>query len=489
MEGRTTSTANADKPKQLSYDSGASMMAHGPHELHYHMATKIEAALGHTMPQMDIRFKHLSLSADIVVVDDNSSKHELPTIPNDLKKMFVGPKKRTVRKEILKDISGVFKPGKITLLLGQPGSGKSALMKMLSGRFPIEKNITVEGDVTFNNVPREEVIETLPQLVSYVNQRDKHFPTLTVKETLEFAHKFSGGEFIRRGEELLSKGSEKENLEALEATKAYFNHYPEIVIQQLGLQNCQDTIVGDAMLRGVSGGERKRVTTGEMEFGMKYVSLMDEISTGLDSAATYDIINTQRSVAHTLHKNVVIALLQPSPEVFSLFDDVMILNEGELMYHGPCNQVQEYFERLGFSCPPERDIADYLLDLGTAEQHREEVAAIIGVLVNSVFILFMGFSPPAYAIPSGYKWLYTISPMKFPLSVTIYENVGSTLDYQPMANHTANVGHITVKEYTEEYFGMEHDTIARNFGVVIGCIVVFRILGLLALRFVNHQKR
>ncbi|ETL35099.1 hypothetical protein L916_12733 [Phytophthora nicotianae] len=120
----------------------------------------------------------------------------------------------------------------------------------------------------------------------------------------------------------------------------------------------------------------------------------------------------------------------------------------------------------------------------------------------------MGFSPPAYAIPSGYKWLYTISPMKFPLSVMValvfadcdelptwnettqmYENVGSNLGCQPMANSPADVGHITVKEYTEEYFGMEHDTIARNFGVVIGCIVVFRILGLLALRFVNHQKR
>ncbi|KAE9316025.1 hypothetical protein PF008_g19116 [Phytophthora fragariae] len=288
-------------------------------------------------------------------------------LPNELKKVFVGPKKRTVRKEILKDISGVFKPGKLTLLLGQPGSGKSALMKMLSGRFPIEKNITVEGDITFNNVPREEVIQTLPQFVSYVNQRDKHFPTLTVKETLEFAHKFCGGELMRRGEELLTKGSEKENMEALEATKAYFAHYPEVVIQQLGLQNCQDTIVGDAMLRGISGGERKRVTTGEIEFGMKYVSLMDEISTGLDSAATYDIIDTQRSVAHTLRKTVVIALLQPSPEVFSLFDDVMILNEGELMYHGPCDRVQEYFDSLGFSCPPERDIADYLLDLGTAE--------------------------------------------------------------------------------------------------------------------------
>uniref|UniRef100_H3GNG1 ABC transporter domain-containing protein n=1 Tax=Phytophthora ramorum TaxID=164328 RepID=H3GNG1_PHYRM len=371
MEERTSTAA--DKPKQLGYESGSAMMALGPHELHRHMATKVEAALGHRMPQMDVRFKNLSLSADIVVVDDDSSQHELPTIPNELKKMFVGPKKRTVRKEILKNISGVFQPGKITLLLGQPGSGKSALMKMLSGRFPIEKNISVEGDITFNGVPREEVIKTLPQFVSYVNQRDKHFPTLTVKETLEFAHTFCGGELLRRGEELLSKGSEKENLEALEATKAHFSHYPEIVVQQLGLQHCQDTIVGDAMLRGISGGERKRVTTGEMEFGLKYVSFMDEISTGLDSAATYDIINTQRSVAHTLHKNVVIALLQPSPEVFSLFDDVMILNEGELMYHGPCDRVQSYFDNLGFSCPPERDIADYLLDLGTSEQHRYEL--------------------------------------------------------------------------------------------------------------------
>ncbi|GMF32375.1 unnamed protein product [Phytophthora fragariaefolia] len=367
MEERT------DTLKQLGYESGAALMAHGPHELHRHMAVKLEAALGRSVPQMDVRFRNLSLSADIVVVDDDSSKHELPTIPNELKKMFVGPKKRTVRKEILKDISGVFKPGKVTLLLGQPGSGKSALMKMLGGRFPIEKNITVEGNITFNSVPREEVIQTLPQFVSYVNQRDKHFPTLTVKETLEFAHKFCGGEFMRRGEELFSKGSEKENLEALEATKAYFSHYPEIVIKQLGLQNCQDTIVGDAMLRGISGGERKRVTTGEMELGMKYISLMDETSTGLDSAATYDIISTQRSVAHTLHKNVVIALLQPSPEVFSLFDDVMILNEGELMYHGPCDRVQDYFDSLGFSCPPERDIADYLLDLGTAEHRRYEV--------------------------------------------------------------------------------------------------------------------
>ncbi|KAG2506898.1 hypothetical protein BBO99_00009231 [Phytophthora kernoviae] len=366
--------ADAAQPRrQFGYESGAALMAEGPQVLHDHMSSKLEPALGRALPQMDARFNNLSVTADIVVIDDDRSKHELPTLPNTVMKAFVGPKKRVVRKEILKNISGTFKPGTITLLLGQPGSGKSALMKMLSGRFPMRKNISVEGDITFNGVSRADIVKTLPQFVAYVNQRDKHFATLTVKETLEFAHKFCGGELSRRGEELLSKGTDKENQEALEAAQAMFQHYPDVVIEQLGLKNCQDTIVGDAMLRGISGGERKRVTTGEMEFGMKYVTLMDEISTGLDSAATYDIINTQRSVAQKLRKTVVIALLQPSPEVFALFDDVMILNEGELMYHGPCNRVQSYFDSLGFSCPPERDIADYLLDLGTMEQYRYQL--------------------------------------------------------------------------------------------------------------------
>ncbi|KAE9037069.1 hypothetical protein PR002_g6769 [Phytophthora rubi] len=358
---------------ELSSESGKTLMAHGPQALHNLMGSKIQAAMGRPLPEMEVRYSNLSLSADIVVADDHATKYELPTIPNELKKTLMGPKKLTVRKEILKNVSGRFTPGKITLLLGQPGSGKSALMKVLSGRFPMAKNITMEGDISFNGVPREQIIAKLPQFVSYVNQRDKHFPTITVKETLEFANKFCGGDLIKQGKGMLDMGSQHNDVNALETAKAIFAHYPEVVIQQLGLQICQDTIVGDNMLRGVSGGERKRVTTGEMEFGMKYVSLMDEISTGLDSAATYDIINTQRSVVHRLHKTVVIALLQPSPEIFALFDDVMILNDGELMYHGPCDKVEEYFETLGFKCPPGRDIADYLLDLGTKQQHRYEV--------------------------------------------------------------------------------------------------------------------
>ncbi|KAG2505150.1 hypothetical protein JM18_009524 [Phytophthora kernoviae] len=358
---------------QLSFESGKTLMAQGPQAFHDLMATNVEAAMDRPLPQMEVRFNNLSVSADIVVADDHSNKYELPTIPNELKKLLMGPRKLTVRKEILKNICGRFTPGKITLLLGQPGSGKSALMKMLSGRFPMTKNITVEGDISFNNVPEKQILDRLPQFVSYVNQRDKHFPTLTVKETLQYAHTFCGGDLMQNGKGMLDMGSRHNDVEALEAAGKIFANYPDIILHQLGLQICQDTIVGDAMLRGISGGEKKRVTTGEMEFGMKYISLMDEISTGLDSAAAYDIVDTQRSIAQRLHKTVIIALLQPSPEIFSLFDDVMILNEGELMYHGPCSQVEGYFETLGFKCPPGRDIADYLLDLGTREQRRYEV--------------------------------------------------------------------------------------------------------------------
>ncbi|RLN90435.1 hypothetical protein BBJ28_00016751, partial [Nothophytophthora sp. Chile5] len=358
----------------LGLDSSAALMAQGPTALHGFVADKLEAAMGKSMPQMEVRFNNLSISATVFASSHSDAKSQLPTLYNSVKKSLAkfNSNKYSAEKVILKNASGVFKPGTITLLLGQPGSGKSSLMKVLSGRFPLEKNVTVEGDITYNGQMQKEIMKRLPQFVAYVTQRDKHFPTLTVKETLEFAHAFCDGGVSKRTKELISKGTPEANTAALEALSALYAHYPEVVMKQLGLENCQDTIVGNGMLRGVSGGERKRVTTGEMEFGMKYMTLMDEISTGLDSAATFDIINTQRGIAKTLRKTVVIALLQPAPEVFALFDEVMIMNEGEVMYHGPRDQALDYFQSLGFVCPPDRDVADFLLDLGTNEQHKYE---------------------------------------------------------------------------------------------------------------------
>ncbi|TDH71988.1 hypothetical protein CCR75_009450 [Bremia lactucae] len=376
----STETDSLDKPIRaaIEHTNGKTLMAQGPLAMHEHVSFRMERALGRALPQMEVRFKDISISADITVKDEDDIKVELPTLPNVIMKGIrgLGAKKHTVKKQILKNVSGIFKPGTITLVLGQPGSGKSSLMKLLSGRFPTQENVTIEGEVTYNGAPANQLIRRLPQFVSYVTQKDKHYPSLTVKETLEFAHACCGGGLPEREAQHFSNGTSEENQAALDAARAMYKHYPDIVIQQLGLDNCQNTVVGDAMTRGVSGGERKRVTTGEMAFGNKYIMMMDEISTGLDSAATFDIITTQRSIAKKFRKTIVISLLQPSPEVFQLFDDIVILNEGHIMYHGPQADALAYFESLGFKCPPRRDVADFLLDLGTDKQSQYEVSTM-----------------------------------------------------------------------------------------------------------------
>ncbi|CAI5715675.1 unnamed protein product [Peronospora destructor] len=113
----------------------------------------------------------------------------------------------------------------------QPGYvGEGFYMKVLSGRFPIQKNVMIEGDVTYNGVAQTDITRRLPQFVAYMTQRDKHFPTFTVKETLDYAHRFCGGEMSQRAEKKLSKVTSEENKAALDAVQALYTHYPDMVI-------------------------------------------------------------------------------------------------------------------------------------------------------------------------------------------------------------------------------------------------------------------
>ncbi|RLN64814.1 hypothetical protein BBJ28_00021953, partial [Nothophytophthora sp. Chile5] len=373
----SSTLAGRQNELKLGLESGQALMAQGPAAFHDFVAQQLEPALGRSLPQLEVRCKDLSVIAEVSVVQQASSgaTAELPTIFNSVKHTVrkLTASRHVSQRYILNRVNAVFEPGTITLVLGQPGSGKTSLMKMLSGQFPMEKNITVEGDISYNGRPWKELLTRLPQLAAYVPQSDKHFPSLSVQETLEFAHTCCVEEVAsRRAKGLLSHGTTEQNEAALRTARALYEHYPDVVVEQLGLQTCRDTNIGNALRRGVSGGERRRVTTGEMEFGMKYATFMDEISTGLDSAATFDIVTTQRDIAKKLHKTVVMALLQPAPEVFELFDNILLLNDGEVMYHGPREQAVPYFQSLGFECSPDRDVADYLLDLGTNQQYQYE---------------------------------------------------------------------------------------------------------------------
>ncbi|GJM93273.1 hypothetical protein PR202_ga09818 [Eleusine coracana subsp. coracana] len=126
---------------------------------------------------------------------------------------------------------------------------------------------------------------------------------------------------------------------------------------------CADVIVGNELMRGISGGQKKRLTTGEMLVGPTKVLFMDEISTGLDSSTTFQIVRCIQQIVHLGEATVVVSLLQPAPEVFELFDDVVLLSEGQIVYQGPREYVLEFFEMCGFRCPERKGVADFLQEV------------------------------------------------------------------------------------------------------------------------------
>ncbi|TDH74328.1 hypothetical protein CCR75_003057 [Bremia lactucae] len=362
------------EPMELTKDdlsSADALMAAGVFTMNSTLSNVIEKALGQPIPGLEVRFRNLELSAEVPVIKGGDL--EVPTLVNQVSQgfssLFGQANKLTVEKKILRGITGVVRPGRITLVLGQPGSGKSSFMKVLANRFHMDKTITLKGDIDYSGKDRSSILDELPRYVAYANQIDEHYPRLTVQETFEFAHRCCTGTGIEPwGIEALKNCTPEQHEYAVEVLTAHHKFAPNVTIKKLGLDNCKDTVVGNAMLRGVSGGERKRVTTGEMLFGLKRLQLLDEISTGLDSAATFDICKSMKSAARNFNATVIISLLQPSPEVFELFDDVLLMHEGTIMYHGRREDAVPYFETMGFYCPPRKDVADFLLDFGTDKQ-------------------------------------------------------------------------------------------------------------------------
>uniref|UniRef100_A0A162A6A1 ABC transporter domain-containing protein n=1 Tax=Daucus carota subsp. sativus TaxID=79200 RepID=A0A162A6A1_DAUCS len=143
------------------------------------------------------------------------------------------------------------------------------------------------------------------------------------------------------------------------------------MLELLGLDICANTVVGSDMMRGISGGQKKRVTTGEMLVGPSNALFMDEISTGLDSSTTYQIVNSLGHTVHILEGTAVISLLQPDPETYNLFDDIILLSDGHIVYQGPREHVLEFFESMGFKCPDRKGVADFLQEV-TSKQDQEK---------------------------------------------------------------------------------------------------------------------
>ncbi|KAL6342007.1 hypothetical protein AAG906_038253 [Vitis piasezkii] len=145
----------------------------------------------------------------------------------------------------------------------------------------------------------------------------------------------------------------------------------DYVLKILGLDICADIMVGDEMRRGISGGQKKRVTTGEMLVGPAKAFFMDEISTGLDSSTTFQIVKFMKQMVHILDITMVISFLQTPPETYDLFYDIILLSEGKIVYQGPRENVLEFFEHMGFRCPDRKEVADFLQEV-TSKKDQEQ---------------------------------------------------------------------------------------------------------------------
>ncbi|CAI5496210.1 unnamed protein product [Closterium sp. Naga37s-1] len=253
-------------------------------------------------------------------------------------------------KEILHGISGSVAPGEVLAMMGPSGGGKTTFLNVLGGRF---KQGNMAGTLTYNDLPYSKALK---RKLGFVTQDDIFFPHLTVRETLMYAA------VLRLPKEL----SWAEKVQRADET-----------ITELGLDKCRNTVIGGPFLRGISGGERKRVSIGHEILINPSMLLLDEPTSGLDSTTALRIIQVIQNLAKS-GRTVVTTIHQPSSRLFHAFDKLLLLSEGNVIFFGQAADAMGYFGRLGFEPLFATNPADFLLDLATGTTADVRLPGVLG---------------------------------------------------------------------------------------------------------------
>lgn len=251
-------------------------------------------------------------------------------------------------RDILRDVSGACFPGMLMAIMGATGSGKTSLLNILARRLVLTKGLRVSGAVLLNGVPRPRGWKS-----QYVEQHDLLFAELTVQETLEFSA------------QLRMPAS---------ATPAERAARVNAVVATLGLQPVLDARIGGDLVRGISGGERKRLALGSDLIVDPPLLFLDEPTSGLDAFNAQSVMSSLKLLAST-GRSIVACLHQPRSGITALFDSLLLLSEGRCMFSGPAPQALQFFERCGFVSPPHTNPSDFYLDVISVSLHSEEVEA------------------------------------------------------------------------------------------------------------------
>ncbi|KAL3828210.1 hypothetical protein ACJIZ3_017012 [Penstemon smallii] len=240
-----------------------------------------------------------------------------------------GPTKR-----LLYGLTGYALPARILAVMGPSGSGKSTFLDSLTGR--LAGNVVMTGNVLLNGNKRKRLHYGV---VAYVTQEDIFLGTLTVKETIAYSA-------------MLRLPSN--------TTKYEINQTVENTIIEMGLEDCADRVIGNWHLRGISGGEKKRLSIALEIITQPRLLFLDEPTSGLDSASAFFVVQGLKNVASS-GRTIVSSIHQPSSEVFALFDDLLLLSNGETIYFGEAKMALKFFADAGFPCPSRRNPSDHFL--------------------------------------------------------------------------------------------------------------------------------
>ncbi|KAG9451473.1 hypothetical protein H6P81_011438 [Aristolochia fimbriata] len=242
--------------------------------------------------------------------------------------------KKGEEKRILQGLTGYAGPGEVLAIMGPSGSGKSTLLDALAGR--LGSNTKQSGEILINGRRQALAFGTS----AYVTQDDTLMTTLTVKEAVYYSAQL-------QLPDSMSKSEKKERAET--------------TIKEMGLQDAMNTRIGGWASKGLSGGQKRRVSICIEMLTRPKLLFLDEPTSGLDSAASYHVMNRIVSIARENGRTVIASIHQPSSEVFELFHNLCLLSAGRTVYFGPTSSATKFFAGCGFPCPTLMNPSDHYL--------------------------------------------------------------------------------------------------------------------------------
>uniref|UniRef100_K3WC73 ABC transporter domain-containing protein n=1 Tax=Globisporangium ultimum (strain ATCC 200006 / CBS 805.95 / DAOM BR144) TaxID=431595 RepID=K3WC73_GLOUD len=280
------------------------------------------------------------------------------SVPTKAKKAVKSGGDPSDKRVILKNVSGRCAAGELTAVIGPSGSSKTTLLDILADRVHSGE---LEGSIEANGTKRDP--STFRAIASYVAQDDTLLGSFTVRETLVMAAKLSLPSAV---------------------TKAMIHDRVETALGEMGLRNCANTVVGDVFRKGISGGQKRRLSMAIELLSNPSIFLLDEPTSGLDSAATYNIIKLIQKLCRDEGKTAICTIHQPSSLVYEMFSNIVILSAGEAVYCGARVDMIPHFALTGYDCPEYSNPAEYCIELVNADfEGHGDIRALITAFEQS----------------------------------------------------------------------------------------------------------